>query len=257
MATSMTRQLIRPRQLNWRSFAVGHRRETRAINNTLPALVFDLDGTLVETAPDLLTSANVMLEHAKRPPITSDQIKNMIGDGMLTLATRAFEATGGTEGIDLEQANAGFIVDYNQRCCVDSYLYDGVRDVLEELRDAGHIMAVCTNKPEAPANTILQGLEIEHYFQAVVGGDTLPVKKPDAGHLIATIEMAGADPNLAIMIGDGHNDAKVARAAGVPALMLSYGYTRIPLVDLKPAAIIDHFGEIPEALQRLMDAPSY
>ena len=92
---------------------------------------------------------------------------------------------------------------------------------------------------------------------AVVGGDTLPVKKPNAGHLIATIEMAGGDSNLAIMIGDGHNDAKVARAAGVPAVMLSYGYTRIPLVDLKPAVILDEFGEIPEALQALMDTPSY
>jgi phosphoglycolate phosphatase len=181
----------------------------------------------------------------------------MIGDGMLTLTSRAFEATGGTEGIAIEEVNAEFIQDYNQRCCVDSYLYKGVTQVLEELSEAGHTMAVCTNKPQAPADAILQGLEIDHYFAAVVGGDTLPVKKPNAGHLIATIEMAGGDSNLAIMIGDGHNDAKVARAAGVPAVMLSYGYTRIPLVDLKPAVILDEFGEIPEALQALMDTPSY
>ena len=179
-------------------------------------LVFDLDGTLCETAPDLHAAVNDMLCDAGRSPITLAQCKNFIGDGMLKLAERAFEATGVLPPTDeFIQRHAAFVAAYNDACCVDTHTYSGVHETLQALRDKGYLCCVATNKPQAPADTIIDGLELRTFFGdgAVVGGDALAVKKPDPEHLAAAVRRVGGDAARAIMVGDGHNDVLVGRRA--------------------------------------------
>ena len=217
-------------------------------------LVFDLDGTLCETAPDLHAAANAMLRECGRESITLAQCKNFIGDGMLKLAERAFEATGAVPPADEFAArHAAFVAGYNAACCVETHAYEGVHETLAALRADGYLCCVATNKPQAPADTIIDGLGLRPHFGpgAVVGGDALAVRKPDPEHLREAVRRVGGDPARAVMVGDGHNDVLVAKAAGVPTVALSYGYTRVPLVDLGPEVIVDHFSEVRGAVRRL------
>lgn len=222
-------------------------------------LVFDLDGTLAETAPDLHTAVNFMLHDAGHEPITHGQCRNFIGDGMLTLAERAFQATGSLPPPgEFAQRHAAFVSDYNTKCCVETHVYDGVHETLSTLRQLGYLLCVATNKPQIPADAIVDGLGLRRYFGegGVVGGDTLDVKKPNPKHLFEAVHRVNGDPARAIMVGDGHNDVRVAKAAGVPAIMLSYGYTRVPLKELGPEIIVDHFADVVGAVQRLTGSGS-
>jgi len=225
-------------------------------------LVFDLDGTLVETAPDLASAVNALLAELGRPAVTLPQVKHMIGDGMATLTERALEATGGAPrgGSDeLAERVSQLHGIYTAACCEETYLYDGVEDTLAALHGAGYAMAVCTNKPFAPAEIILERMGVARFFGgALVGGDTLgPVRKPDAEHLLHTVALAGGDraaTDRVVMIGDGHNDILVAKAAGVASIGLTYGYTRTPLAELGADVLLDTFGEIPAAAEQLLRA---
>ena len=220
-------------------------------------LVFDLDGTLVETAPDLCAAVNVLLGELGRDTITLEETKNMIGDGMVKLADRALRATGGACAGEELASNAARLHDiYVDACCVDTYLYEGVPETLATLRGAGYKLAVCTNKPFAPAEIILEETGVAQYFEgALVGGDTLgEVRKPNAEHLLHAVALAGGDNGSVVMIGDGHNDILVAKAAGVPSIGLMYGYTRIPLAELGAEALLGRFDEIPAAVESLLHA---
>lgn len=223
-------------------------------------LVFDLDGTLVETAPDLASAVNALLAELGRPAVTLPQVKHMIGDGMATLTERALEATGGAPrgGSDeLAERVSQLHGIYTAACCEETYLYDGVEETLAALHGAGYAMAVCTNKPFAPAEIILERMGVARFFGgALVGGDTLGhVRKPDAEHLLHTVALAGGDraaTDRVVMIGDGHNDILVAKAAGVASIGLTYGYTRTPLAELGADVLLDTFGEIPAAAEQLL-----
>jgi phosphoglycolate phosphatase len=216
------------------------------------ALVFDLDGTLVDSLPDLQSALNEMLRGLGRRLLAPAEVQVMIGDGTPALVTRALSATGGKEpNVDFEAAHQKFLGTYQAAPTKLSRLYPGVRDTLESLRNSGARLAICTNKPQAATVAVLNGFGIAAYFNAVLGGDTVEFKKPDPRHLLAAIDRVGATTNHAVMIGDNENDYAAARAAGVPVILMRYGYLRVPPETVSPDAWLDHFVDIPQTVAKL------
>jgi phosphoglycolate phosphatase len=185
------------------------------------AVVFDLDGTLVDSDPDILAAINRVLVARGITPLTHAELGPMIGDGAKVLVERAFAArqlVGGPDEL------AAFLEDYNANAVVHTKPYPGMIEALETLRTAGHRMAVCTNKPEAPAREILATLDLLQYFDVVVGGDSTPFRKPHPGHLAAVLELMGVSD--AVMVGDHDNDMKAAAGLELPSIFAAWGYGR-------------------------------
>lgn len=218
-------------------------------------LVFDLDGTLIHSAPDLAVALNHVLEEADRDTVSLHQVTQMIGDGVAKLVERGFDATGGAPE-DPEHHLNRFHHHYNNAAADLTTLYPGVMETLESLAAAGHRMALCTNKPAEPTAAVLKAFKLTSFFEAVTGGDTFPVRKPSPGHLLGTLKMMDADPEHAVMIGDSPNDVQVALNAAVPVIAVSYGYRRMAAEDMGADILIDHFGQLPTALQQLGPAPA-
>jgi phosphoglycolate phosphatase len=216
----------------------------------LPALVFDFDGTLIESAPEIRACLNRLMAEYGRPILTLPQVEKMIGNGVGKLVERGFMATGGMPD-DFETALARFVDIYNNAPIDETPLYDGVPEVLAQLRDAGHVMAICTNKLYTPTVKILEGIGLAHYFSVITGGDTFPVRKPDPGHLMGVLERLGIEPDDAIMIGDSPNDIGCAIAAGVRSIAVSYGYPGMPPADMGATRLIDRFADLPDAIASL------
>ena len=218
--------------------------------NSLPrAVVFDLDGTLVDTAPDLTAALNHVLPRVDRGPVTVAAVRTMVGQGLRRLIERSLIATGGIpEEADLESMFAGAFEFYGEHLTDQSFPFPGASDVLDHLTEAGVILGVCTNKPIALSERLLAELDLTKYFAAILGGDSLAVKKPDAAHLLTTLEQMSAKTDQAVMIGDSQADIAVARAADVSVVAVSYGYTMIPASELGADAIIDNLSDLPETL---------
>ncbi len=220
------------------------------------AVVFDLDGTLVDSAPDLQAAINRMLALTGRQKLSVDAVTGMIGDGVPKLVERALEASGGIPDGDAVEMLAGslskFIDEYDGRNAELTKPYPGVAETLAKLRKAGFAMAVCTNKPQAATMEILEAFDLARYFNAALGGDALEgIRKPDPKHLIATLDALGTAPAEAVMVGDHLNDLACARAAGSPAVLCSYGYSRVPVTELGADVVIDEFNKLPDALASL------
>ena len=220
------------------------------MNQCPPTLVFDLDGTLVHSAPDLHAALNRVLDEAGRDALTLDAVIAMIGDGVPTLVARGFAATGGPPD-DLSAWLARFHTLYGQDSATLTTLYPGVMDTLEALKSAGHRMAICTNKPIEATNAVLRSFDLARFFDAVAGGDSLPVRKPSPGHLLGVLAMMNAGPERAAMIGDSPADVATALHAGVPVIAVAYGYRRVPANDLGADVLIENFSDISAALTRL------
>ena len=217
---------------------------------SLPALVFDFDGTLIESAPEIRQCLNELLEHYGRPSLTLPQVEQMIGNGVAKLVERGFEATGGLPG-DFDAALARFVDIYNAAPIDETPVYEGVPETLAALYETGHAMAICTNKLYAPTVKILEGLGFARYFRVVAGGDTFPVRKPDPAHLLGVLDRLGVRREDAIMIGDSPNDITCAIDAGVRSIALSYGYSRVPPAELGATLLVDRFADLPEAIAGL------
>ena len=183
------------------------------------AVIFDLDGTLIDSDPDILAALNRVLGARNLAALSRAEIKPMIGDGAKALVERAFIARGGVGG---EAELAAFLEDYSANSVVDTAPYPGIMEALEALRVARHPMAVCTNKPEHAARSILAKLGLERFFSVVTGGDSTPYRKPDPRHLGATLAALGMEK--AVMIGDHINDIRAAAGLGVPSIFVSWGY---------------------------------
>ena len=229
-------------------------------------LIFDLDGTLIDSSGDVCRALNELLKnefHYRGPALSEALVKPMIGDGMNALVERAIKEASLDLPVEKQEVKALVLAlatiydkqDYSHTRCLPM-----VMETLTTLKeDGGHNMVVCTNKHTQPTVDILNHFGLRSFFSAVVGGNALPVQKPNPGHLIAAVEMGGGDVNRALMIGDGHNDVLVARNAGVPVIALSweYGYSKIPLEQLQPNTIVDSFEDIPQAIEHLVDVSMY
>jgi phosphoglycolate phosphatase len=218
--------------------------------NHLPDLVFDLDGTLIDSAPDLHAALNRLMDTLGRRRLDLSEVIPMIGDGVPMLVRRALDATGGVPR-DHDDILKRYHAIYGSAVADLTKTFPGVTETLETLHGAGHRMAVCTNKPEAATMAVLEALGISRFFSSVAGGDSFAVRKPDPGHLLGTLEMLGSAPDRAIMIGDSQNDIQVAIGAKVRSIAVSYGYRRAPVEELGANVVVDRFTEIPEAVVRL------
>ena len=183
--------------------------------------VFDLDGTLVDSAPDIHAALDRLMARRRLPGFARAEVVGMIGDGVRVLLERAHAARGIT--LDVESFDHVLAV-YEANAAVLTRPFDGISELLSTLGDAGWRLAVCTNKPEAAARVLLSGLGLDRHFSALGGGDSFPMRKPDPGHLRATLAAAGAAPEEAVMIGDHANDMLAARGAGVRAIFAGWGY---------------------------------
>ena len=208
-------------------------------------LVLDLDGTLVDSVPDLQGALNRLMAARGLAPYTTAATQAMVGDGARVLVERGFAARQATmTNADYDR----FIADYTINAAALSQPYPDVAATLQALAEAGWTMAVCTNKPEIPARALLGTLKLDHFFAAIGGGDSFPVRKPDPRHLLATIAAAGCEPADSIMVGDHHNDIHAAIGAGVRCIWAKWGYG----VDVPGAhAMAEKFSDLPEVLKRL------
>ncbi|WP_298253900.1 HAD family hydrolase [Bradyrhizobium sp.] len=208
-------------------------------------VVFDLDGTLVETAPDLIDALNVILARENLPPVPLQSARNMIGGGVRKLLERGLEAEGReVTPAELVRMTDDFIAYYAEHIADASRPFDGLEAALDDLAATGHRLAVCTNKLEWLSKRLLDRLNLSPRFAAICGADTFGVAKPDPAILRQTVARAGGDISATIMVGDAGPDVGVARRAGVPVIGVSFGYTEVPIADLKPDRLIHHYREL-------------
>jgi phosphoglycolate phosphatase len=215
-------------------------------------LLADLDGTLVHTLPDLQEVANGLLAELGANPLTSEEIGAMVGDGALRLLERALVARNIVTR-DIQPLLARFLANYEARPALLSRPYPGVPEVLRRLVDEGWRCAVVTNKPFRATQLLLRALDLDGLFAVVIGGDSLPVRKPDPGPVLAALAELGATRDQAVSVGDHANDLRAAAAAGVPAIFARYGYGVQPS-EVVVAAVIDAFTELPPRLAALRPA---
>jgi phosphoglycolate phosphatase len=216
------------------------------------AIIFDLDGTLVDTARDLTEALNVVLAQSGCRPVAPERVRNRIGGGARRLVALGFAETGmALDAGELDRRTADFLAHYRAHLTDLSRPFPAVSETLRVLAAAGAIMGVCTNKPAEPSRQILADLELNSFFGTVLGGDSLAVRKPDPEHLGATIRALGALPAHAVMVGDSEIDVAAARNLGVPAIAVAYGYAPIPAVELGADAVIERFADLPEAIAKL------
>jgi len=228
--------------------------------NPLPAsslasavIVFDLDGTLVDTAPDLVGALNQLLHEQKLPALSLAAARVMVGRGARVLIEQGFAAAG--EPLDAERMPAlfdRFIAIYRGRIARESRPFEGVLEALDVLDAAGAKLVVCTNKLTDLSLALLDALEMTSRFAAVIGADSAPAPKPDPRHLQTAIAAVGGRDDRALMVGDSASDVGAARAAKVPSIVVSFGYTEIPAANLGADHLIDHFAELPPLAARLL-----
>jgi phosphoglycolate phosphatase len=220
---------------------------------SLRTVVFDLDGTLVDTAPDLINALNYILVREGMPPVPLHSARNMIGAGARRLLERGLELDGRTiELEDINRLTADFIDHYAAHIADASRPFDGLEGALDDLAAQGCRFAVCTNKLEWLSKLLLDRLGLSARFSAICGADTFGISKPDPAILRQTVARAGGELSSTVMVGDAGPDIGVARRAGVPVIGVTFGYTEVPIADLKPDLLIHHMKELPAAVANLI-----
>jgi phosphoglycolate phosphatase len=219
-------------------------------------VVFDLDGTLVDTAPDLINALNHVLDSEGLPPVPAQSARTMIGAGARKLIERGLEIEGRAMSVaDIDRLTRDFIDYYAAHIADASRPFDGLEAALDELQAQGYRFAVCTNKLEWLSKRLLDALGLSPRFSAICGADTFGVAKPDPAILQQTVARAGAQLSGAIMVGDAGPDVGVARRAGIPVIGVEFGYTDVPIAELRPDRLIGHFSDLPAAVGSLAGAP--
>lgn len=216
-------------------------------------VVFDLDGTLVDTAPDLIRATNHVLECVGFAEVGAELLRPWISYGARRMIVEglAFSGQQASEG-ELDNLLEKFLAHYAANIAFESRPFPGVVPVLDRLIAHGCRLAVCTNKRENLTRSLLDQLDLTRRFAAIAGRDTLPVSKPHPGHLRGAVEMAGGDLARSIMIGDSEVDIATAKAAHVPVVGVTFGYTQVPVERLSPDAVIAHFDQLEDVVERLM-----
>ncbi len=215
-------------------------------------VVFDLDGTLVDTAPDLVGATNHALADIGLAPVAADLLRPWISFGARRMIVEAL----GTSAQHRSEAEIDRLLDlfltyYEANIARESRPYPGVIAAIEALRDHGARLAVCTNKRENLSRALLSALDLERHFHALAGRDTFPVHKPHPDHLHGAIRLAGGTSHRALMVGDSDIDIATAKAASVPVVAVSFGYTQVPVASLTPDRIIDHYDHLLAAIGEL------
>jgi phosphoglycolate phosphatase len=220
-----------------------------------PALIFDLDGTLVDTAPDLLGALNAILIREGRPPVDHADLRHLVGFGARTMLGEAFRRTGGEiDPVRLPGLVDDYIAHYKKHIAVASRPCPGVEETLARLKAEGARLGVLTNKPQELTDLLLPELHLDHHFAAIHGAGRYGYNKPDARVFHHVVDELGGGPG--VMIGDSATDVATARAANVKVILVSYGYTPEPASTLGADAVTDDFREIPEIAKRLLYAGS-
>ena len=218
-------------------------------------VVFDLDGTLVDTAPDLINALNYILAREGMPPVPLQSARMMIGAGARKLLERGLELDGRTVALEeLDRLTRDFIAYYADHIADASRPFDGLESALDDLAGRGYRFAVCTNKLEWLSKLLLDRLGLSARFSAICGADTFGIAKPDPAILRQTVARAGGEMAWTVMVGDAGPDIGVARRASVPVIGVTFGYTEVPIAELKPDLLIGHMRELPGAVETLMAA---
>ncbi|PIB24312.1 haloacid dehalogenase [Amylibacter kogurei] len=221
----------------------------------MKSAIFDLDGTLADTSADLLTAANACFEalgHKGVLDLERDALtafrggRAMLGLGFSRVKPDYCEA-------DIDVQHPIFLDHYSTNLDVHTVLYDGVIGALDHLQGAGYALGICTNKPEGLAVELVKRLKIDHYFGALVGADTLPVRKPDPEHLFETIRRIGGTPDKSVLIGDTITDRKTSTNANVPSILVTFGPSGHAIADLAPEALLHHYDDLPNLLSQMLD----
>ena len=217
---------------------------------TRTAILFDLDGTLVDTAADLGWALNQVLGDIGRGPLSIEEVRGMIGGGIVALVALGLEATGGpVEESQLEDMASKCKVLYNEHIADQSLPYPGVPETLPILAGMGVRMGVCTNKPESASRKLLSELGIDSWLPVVIGGDSLPVRKPDPQMANAVMNQLGISKEQAVLVGDSITDVELARGAGLPVILVSYGFSNDPIDSLGADKIITDFSMLEECIK--------
>ena len=206
-------------------------------------VVFDLDGTLIDSAPDMHRAVNLMLADLGCNPLTLPDIRSMVGDGASALIARALAARQ-CVNVDTGKALSEFLRHYESNPTASTRPFPGVAETLERLQAFGLTLAVCTNKPTKLTEMVLENLDLTHFFKRVVAGDSMPYRKPDPRALQEVLNGFGTPPSAAILVGDSEVDAATAQGAKVPFILMTYGYRRGPIDQISSIATLDHFAEL-------------
>jgi phosphoglycolate phosphatase len=218
-------------------------------------VVFDLDGTLIETAPDLIDTLNIIVAREGLPELPYDTARRLIGGGARGMIERALAAEGrGVSKADVDRMFSAFIAHYSEHIADRSRPYPKLEAALDRLAAEGHRLAVCTNKLEWLSKKLLDALKLTPHFATICGQDTFGVMKPDPEVLRRTILRAGGEPGRAIMVGDSGTDVRTARAANVPVIAVDFGYSDVPIATLLPDRLISSFADLPGAVRELEGA---
>jgi phosphoglycolate phosphatase len=216
-------------------------------------IVFDLDGTLVDTAPDLIAALNVTLRKEGIPELPLASARNLIGGGARKLIERGLEVEGRCVSVEeLNRLTRDFIDYYAEHIADESRPFEGLDSALDDMESRGYRFAVCTNKLEWLSKLLLDKLDMSRRFAAICGADTFGVAKPDPAILHQTIARAGGQSAASVMVGDSGTDIGAARRAGISVVGVSFGYTDVPIADLKPDRLIGHMKDLPGAVESLM-----
>ncbi len=216
-------------------------------------VAFDLDGTLVETAPDLIAATNHVMANAGLDVVPAEVLRPAISFGAVAMIAKGFAHHGQSVGVDASGPHfKQFIAYYTANIAATSHAFPGLETSLDSLSAQGARLAVCTNKQAALSDQLLGDLRLRSRFAALAGRDTFPVCKPHPDHLIGAIRMAGGDPKRAIMVGDSRTDIDTAKAAGIPVIAVTFGYTDVHVRELAPDAIIEHYDELIPTIERLI-----
>jgi phosphoglycolate phosphatase len=220
-----------------------------------PTIVFDLDGTLIDTAPDLIETLNVVFAREGLSPVDYQTARNLIGGGARAMIARGIAAEGrAVDTLKLERMFDDFIAHYSAHVADRSQPFPGLIEALDALAASGYRLAVCTNKLERLSVLLLEKLKLANRFAAICGQDTFGIQKPDPEILRRTITAAGGNPQRAIMIGDSSTDIRTARAAGIPVIAVDFGYSENPVSEFAPDRIISHFAQLPLAIGAIFSA---
>jgi phosphoglycolate phosphatase len=217
------------------------------------AIVFDLDGTLVDTAPDLLAALNAVLTAEGHQPVIPADLRHLVGHGARAMFEHALLRTGApVPPARLIALTDRFLAYYRGNIARGSRPFPGVPETLLLLARQGAGLGVCTNKPQDLTELLLDALDLTRHFPAIIGGGRTPYSKPDPRHLMEVVNALKSSPSRAVLVGDSPVDVATARAAGIPVIAMSYGYTPVPVNELGADAVVDEFAALPEIISRLV-----